>query len=243
MLPTSPTTVLNVVPAYVYYQYSDDQDIQAFNTSYNDLTQGYLNWFNNANLPVYTVLEGQLLDWMASGLYGYARPALTYGFPVYDGTYNTYAYNTTPYNVQNVIQEPTYTFANDDAYKRCLTWHFYKDDGRQFTIPWLKRRIQRFLQGVDGAGQGISQTYQISITFGVGNVVNINIITAYKYLNRGMYNTFEYNSMAFNDSDSTLVTFTQLAYAENFKSAVLSGALELPFQYTYVVNIEPPAIF
>lgn len=236
MLPTSPTTVLKTIPAYVYYQYSDDADIQAFNTSYNELAQQYLDWFNSVGLPIYTGLSGNLLDWMATGLYGYSRPALTIGFALYDGPYNSYGNNVQPYNSKKLIREPIYTSADDDAYKRCLTWHFYKGDGHQFTIPWLKRRIQRFLQGTDGTDPGVSQTYQISVAFGVDNVVYINIISGYRIVDQGAYNTFAYNTLPNNASKSRFISLTPIAYAPTFKSAVDSGALELPFQYTYVVT-------
>ena len=38
----------------------------------------------------------------------------------------------------------------DDVFKRILTWHFYKGDGKNFSVRWLKRRIWRFLQGANG---------------------------------------------------------------------------------------------
>src|SRR5215472_11594549 len=41
-----------------------------------------------------------------------------------------------------------------------------KGDGRYFNIPWLKRRVKRFLIGVNGSSPHIDNTDDISISFG-----------------------------------------------------------------------------
>ena len=38
--------------------------------------------------------------------------------------------------------------ADDDTYRRCLTWHYQKGDGKYFNIRWLKRRVMRFERGL-----------------------------------------------------------------------------------------------
>ena len=67
-----------VVPAYVYVQYNDDPYVTAFFTAYNELAQGYLNWFNETPLPVWTSpsISGGLLDFIGTNLYGTARPVI-----------------------------------------------------------------------------------------------------------------------------------------------------------------------
>lgn len=66
----------SIIPAYPYTQYNDDPDIVAFFDAYNKLAQGYLDYFNNLNLPCWTspAITGELLDWIAAGIYGESRP-------------------------------------------------------------------------------------------------------------------------------------------------------------------------
>lgn len=47
----------SIIPAYPYTQYNDDPDIVAFFDAYNKLAQGYLDYFNNLNLPCWTGLR------------------------------------------------------------------------------------------------------------------------------------------------------------------------------------------
>lgn len=56
----------------------------------------------------------------------------------------------------------------DDILKRALTWHLYKGDDKYFDVRWLKRRVMRFLDGINGTDQGTSTTYNVSVTFGTG---------------------------------------------------------------------------
>jgi hypothetical protein len=55
-----------VIPSYLFLEYSDDQDLQAFVASFNSLAQGYLDWFRNTPLGLYTSpnITGPLLDWI-----------------------------------------------------------------------------------------------------------------------------------------------------------------------------------
>jgi hypothetical protein len=63
---------------------------------------------------------------------------------------------------------------SDDILKRTLTWLFYKGDGKYFNVVWLKRRVMRFLEGINGTDQGTATTYQVSVSFGAGYKVTIN---------------------------------------------------------------------
>ena len=74
--PSEPTSLQQIIPAYLYQEYQDDPDLQAFWAAYNTLAQQYVNWFLQIGLPIYTgpLIVGPLLDWIAQGLYGIARP-------------------------------------------------------------------------------------------------------------------------------------------------------------------------
>lgn len=211
--PSGPTTLQQILAAYVYREYADDDNIQAFNSAYNGIAQSYLDWFNQVKLPVYTspTIAGSLLDWVGAGLYGLPRPSLASGQIIGIGPLNTWAPNTwvvNTFKLSGVVQNPTVT---DDIYKRIITWWFYKGDGFQFSIPWLKRRIMRFLTCSNGTTPNIGDTYPVSITF--GSALGSVIITI------------------------SLTEGITLAIAEIFQDAVLSGAICLPFQLTFTVAI------
>jgi hypothetical protein len=168
-------TLQTTIPSYLYTQYADDDDLQAFVASYNAITQKYVNTFNQLNLPIYTNLSGDLLDWVGRGVYGYPRPTLpaTGGSEI--GPVNTYGPDFfVPLNTQETTPATNYV-TTDDIYKRLLTWHFYKGDGKFFTISWLKRRVVRFLTGLNGTAPAIDQTYDVSVTLSTGNVVDITL--------------------------------------------------------------------
>ncbi len=60
--PSGPTTVLKTIPSFLYQQYADDENLQAFVASYNEMAQEYVDWYNQISLPVYTLQSGGLLD-------------------------------------------------------------------------------------------------------------------------------------------------------------------------------------
>jgi hypothetical protein len=175
--PAGPTTVQDIIPSYLYVQYNDDANLQALVDAYNNIARQYLTLFNTINLPVYTgpLITGPLLDWVAEGLYGMTRPALASGFNNNAGPLDTYGLNDPPAlddiflsTLQNV------TATSDDIFKRIMTWNFYKGDGNVVNIRWLKRRIIRFLNGINGVDVDTSVTYGISVTFS-GQTCNINL--------------------------------------------------------------------
>lgn len=228
------------IPAYLYYQYQDDDDLQALFKSFNNISQEYVNWFNTIQLPVYTgsQISGTLLDWVAQGLYGITRPILPpylLGFEV--GPFNTFALNSIAFNGYKFNEPPNFSALSDDDFKRVITWHFLKGDGKVFNIRWLKRRVMRFLTGINGTNPNIDQTYQISVTFGVGNQVNIRIISKIRKLIGGaLLNSFAFNTTAFNAWETSVTYLTPFPEAPIFKQAVDAGILELPFQFYYVVS-------
>lgn len=205
---TSPTSATQVIKSYVYQQYKDDDEVSAFFDAYNIYAQAYVDLFNSMNLANYTKdpISGEFLDWMAQCLYGMLRPALpaNLGSP-YNGPVNTFAVNALPVNGYNPGIAETYTATSDDTFRRVLTWHIYRGDGKVFTPRWLKRRINRFLNGVNGTDVTNDTTYDISVT-----------MTGFKAWK------------------ITLPTTTQ---SKIFKIALETGALEVPLQITFTVDL------
>lgn len=164
--PSGPSSVQRVIKAYPYVQYQDDDNVTAFFDAYNIYAQAYLDWFNRLNLPIYTSdpVQGALLDWVAAGLYGIIRPGLpaSVGTPP-QGPVNTFTLNSLPVNGYTAGRPETYTATTDDTFRRIITWAFYKGDGKTFTPTWLKRRINRFLNGMDGTDVPNDTTYGISV--------------------------------------------------------------------------------
>ncbi len=228
-----------IIPSYLYTGFADDADLQAFMVAFNQLAQEYVDWFNTINLPIYTgdQISGDLLDWVAAGLYGQMRPSLPAGSPHNIGMYNTAAFNTMAYNQFRILGPISYYVATDDIFKRVMTWNLYKGDGTTFNIRWLKRRIQRFLTGENGVDPGVSETYQISVTFGAHQQINISIITGGRTITGGaLYNRFAYNKTAYNSITSVYSPLTPSPFAPIFKSAMEAGVLNVPFQYTFAVG-------
>lgn len=147
------TPLQQVIPSYLYWEYSDDDDLQAFVSSQNALAQGYLDWANQSPLGLYTspYITGSLLDWIGQGIYNIRRPVLSTQTSFFIAGYDSAAYDTVSYNGNTLIQSGTSTIADDDIYKRVMTWNLYRGDGQVFTIGWLKNRISRFLNGPNGS--------------------------------------------------------------------------------------------
>lgn len=237
--PNGLTTQTALIPSYLYQEYNDDDDLQSFVASFNLLAQNYIDTLNGLNLPIYTDLNisGGLLDWVGEGLYGLPRPTLSSGRIRSVGPFNTFALNTLAFNSLKKISNVVVIATSDDIYKRILTWHFYKGDGKVFNIRWLKRRIMRFINGANGTAPNVDNTDQVSISFGVNYQVNITIVGSTRRLTGGaLFNRFIINQKAFN-------AFTTIGYSQpplnsaELVEALNSGDLELPFQFTYVVNI------
>lgn len=166
-------------PSYLYQGFKNDPDLQALVAAQNTYQQAFLDRQLGLNLPIYTgvgsLVSGALLDWVALGLYDMRRPVFGFltGTSVVGGDYNTANYNTQDYNGSGISQTFSYQVATDDQFQRCITWNFYKGDGAQFTSRWLKRRVQRFLTGLNGTDPGIDQTYLVSVAWNSGNAVVI----------------------------------------------------------------------
>lgn len=207
--PVTNTSVTKTLPSYLYVQYNDDENLIAFVDGYNGMTQTYLDWYNTASLPIYTLLSGSLLDWVAEGLYGIMRPVFATVGTALTGPYNSDELNAEEYNIGTSGTASSFYSADDDTFKRCITWHFYKGDGRTFTLKWLKRRCLRFLKGTNGADLNVTDSQQLSITIS-GYAVTI---------------------------DASAVTGVSTAILQSFQYAIEGGILELPPQFTYAVTL------
>lgn len=205
---TWPGSLTKTIPSYLYTNYNDDADLQAFIRAYNDQTQPYVDWFNANNLAVWNLIGGPLLDWIATGIYGIDRPTFPAVTDYLIGPIDTVAQNELAINDFANIQPSSYVLAGDGVYKRTITWSLWRGDGRVFNIRWLKRRIQRFLTGGGGGAGQTDSTYNVSVTFVGGNVVRIHLLNQ------------NGNAMS-----------GQLQYG------IRSGALPLPFQFVFVVDI------
>jgi hypothetical protein len=232
-LPT-PSSLQGIIPAYVYQQYADDDNIQAIFMAYNAMAQSYLGWFNATPLAIYanSSITGPLLDWVLTNLYGIPRPVLATFTEQISGALSTQPMNTLAVNVQNVAISGTATLATDDIYKRVATWWLYKGDGKQMSIPWVKRRVARFLYGVDGT--------DISYPMGAGLQPSVAISYGSSI---GALNTFPLGAEPVNGNESTkpgFITITAPPPSISPVSKILAqlvdeGLLGLPFQNPFTV--------
>ena len=237
--PSGPTGLTETIPAYLYQEYNEDQDVQALVDAYNIMVQSYLDWLNNINLPIYTnpQINGALLDWvLGGGLYGIPRPTLSSGRQKIIGPFNTYYFNSIAFNRLQRIGPVSVAVTSDDVYRRIATWYLYRGDGFQLNVNWLKRRVLRFLYGANGSDYS-GTTYQISITFGVNNQMTITIVTGIRNIKIGYFNSYGFNKIGYNKAITTFQSLNEPQFAPIFKEAVDSGALEMPFQYSTTVNI------
>ena len=168
-----------ILPAYAYQQYAWSQDIQAFFGSLNTILQGYLTWFYETPLAVYTApaISGPLLDWTATGIYGVARPVIGTTVTATYGILGTNTLGLHTFGVLSVSLSGTSATVNDDIYKRVLTWILYRGDGLRFSIPWLLRRVERFLGGVNGANVPLDLATRPTVTVS-GGAFSITVPTA-----------------------------------------------------------------
>lgn len=221
-----------VMPSYLYYEYSNDDDLQAFVASYNEIAQGYIDWFNSTPLAVYTLssISGQLLDWIANGIYGISRPYLSTVTQSTYGATDSVATNKLATNKRKIVRSGTTSIVNDDIYKRILTWHTYRGDGYQMSLPWLRKRVARFIYGVNGAD------------IPVGDIYNISVQTP-PYTPAGALNTVAMNTLAMNGfytrnyevKHAIQITVPNNSIGQAFQILLQENYLAVPFQIKFSV--------
>lgn len=208
--PTLP--LQNIIPSYAYQQYADDENIVAFFTAYNELAQSYLAWFNATPLGLYTSpnVTGPLLDWVGKGIYGIPRPVFsTLSTRFIGASLDGVPLNTIAMNGSRLISSGGAVLANDDFYKRTITWLTYIGDGRMFNPMILRKRIARFLYGINGSDVPLSYA----------GVINIAVFTS-PSVSYGIYIPASANPAS-----------------SYFKQAFESGILSFPFQLKATVTI------
>lgn len=236
--PAGQTSLVSALPQYLYQQYNDDEDLRAFVSAFNALVQEYMDWATTINLPIYTGLSGDMLDWVLENYYGIKRSVLPYGLSASHGPLNTDTMNSFPLNNYELIGPQTYYLTTDDTYKRIATWFFWLGDGRVFNLRYIKRKIERFLTGEDGGPGDTDQTYDVSITFGVDGEMNINLQSIRRIATGGAIMDFApLNSFAMNEFDTIAISVPISPLAQIFKAAVEAGVLPFPFQIKPIVNI------
>lgn len=190
-----------IIPAYLYEQYKDDADLMAFVREYNAMAQEYLDYANALNLPIYSGLSGGLLDWVGEGLYGLSRPSL-------QGS-----------------------LVSDATYKRLLTWRMYKGDGKRFSVAWLKKRVQRWM---DGDLLANPDTRNVSVTFQPAtNIIGEFNSSAWNAIG---LNTLEISPPIVAGSDCLIRYATNDQLFNLLQEANAAGLLDLPFQYKFIFS-------
>lgn len=176
--PSGPTMRTAIIPSRLYEQYSDDSALQTFVIAFNVMAQWWMNWFSQIALPVWSTITGALLDWIATGLYGYPRPTLTFETTIDVAGYGTFPYGTLGYGMARTLSSTTFVPVSDDVYQRMLTWHLYRGDGLQYNTRWLKQRVHRFLNGANGYLGVNDNTQDVSVTYTGDFDVTITLTTS-----------------------------------------------------------------
>lgn len=204
-----PVPLSDVIPSYVYQQYADDANIQALVSAYNELTQAYLDWFNDVPIAIYTSppISGLLLDWIGAGVYGITRPVFSSLTTTYEpADIDGFTIDTVAIDDSSSFQTGSAVIANDDYYKRVITWHTYIGDGRMTTFDVIRKRVARFLYGPNGSDITLAQAMNVSVAVGASH----------------------------NDVTITIPSSTASLY---FQQALNAGILAFPFQLQPTVVI------
>lgn len=224
----------DVIPSYPYLEYSDDSDVQAFFSTYNNLAQGYVNWFNSTPLGLYTSpnITGQLLDWTAQGIYGIARPVISSLQTRTVGAVNSFPANTLPANTLKLLRSGNAQEASDDVYKRTLTWILFKGDGLQASVTWLRKRIARFIYGANGSDVPLSDAINVGIVQptlpATGSLGTVPLNT------RALNTRLVRNQKAAHTLQIVLPSST---IATQFANLLQQGYLPVPFQVSLTVQL------
>ena len=236
-LPSSQTSATAVLPSYLYWEYSDDENLQAFVASYNEMAQGYLDWFVGTPLALYTGagIVGSLLDWVGTYLYGIPRPVLGSITSWSVGALNTVPVNVLAVNGIEQFSSGSAAAVSDDIYKRVLTWWLYAGDGRQTSIDWIKRRVARFLYGVNGA----DVAYPPSSTLGPWpNVGVVHTSAQLGAVNSAPVNVLPVDGSALVTAMGVTIVITVPAanlLAEALSQLVQQSSLPLPFENKFTI--------
>lgn len=224
----------DVVPSYPYLEYSDDSDVQAFFSTYNQLAQSYVSWFNSTPLGLYTSpnITGPLLDWTATGIYGIPRPVISSLQSRTIGALNSEPLNVKALNAFTQLRSGTAQEASDDIYKRTLTWILFKGDGLQASVTWLRKRIARFIYGANGSDVPLSDAINVGIVQptlpATGSLGTVPLNT------RALNTRLVRNQKAAHTLQILLPSST---IATQFANLLQQGYLPVPFQVSLTVQL------
>lgn len=225
----------SLIKTYLYQEYADDLELQAFIEAFNAIAQGYLDWFNNTPLAMYIdpAISGPLLDWVGANLYGIPRPLLGNQYAIrFAGTTNSYPTNYISTNDLYRYTTGSTGLVNDDVYRRVHTWFLYKGDGMQMAIDWLQKRVARFLFGDNGGDVSNDYLQYVSLTQGA------RVVT-------GATNSYATDAAATNSLGRKQFTLRRVIVirvqdsiiAQQFQQLMQQGWLNKPFQMTYIVEL------
>lgn len=184
----------NKIPSETYFQYRRAGDMVWLFKSFGDFVNAYRGLLSTVSLGDFNncQISGPLLKYVASCVYGinsndvyWKKPKLSI-----NGTIASFRIDLLAIDSSFVFNPPSTKkiVLSDDLLRRILTWKLYRDyqletpanmnivpghgmdaNGEyEFTVPWLKRRVARFLCG-DG-----SQSIHISVRFGANRTVIIS---------------------------------------------------------------------
>lgn len=226
------TPLDDIIPSYIYKQYQDDDSVMAFSGGINELSQGYLDWFNQTPLSVYTSpsVSGPLLDWIGNNLYGIFRPTISTSSARLYGPLNSLKINALAINGFFARKSGTSLVASDDIYRRVMTWFLFRGDGVQMSVEWVRRRIARFLFGVNGTDIDVGLIINVSVypisRFAYGAIDSVSV-------NRLGMNTF----IGGRPSDVTIILPASNPFSATFQNLFNAGLLPLPFQVNFTIGI------
>ena len=224
--------IQNVPRAYPYAQYSDDPNVSAFFTAYTQIAQGYLEWFNQNCLGIYTDKSGPLLDWIGTNLYGLPRPVVGTQRQTQQGAIGTFTIGTQAIGINKITRNDIAQPVGDDIYKRYLTMWLYMGDGKQMSIDWIRRRVARFLFGANGSDVPVQDLQKVSVaiplmprrgaigTFAIGTQAIAVLPAQTKYA-----------------AHSLNINIPVAAASTQFQLLFNAGLVPLPFQINFSVTI------
>ena len=134
--------------------------------------------------------------------------------------------------MHSTMQSGTAVVANDDVYKRSLTWNLYAGDGYQASVVWLRKRIARFLYGTNGTDISVDDLLNVSIKLQITE-------KAIGYAGKAPYmRQFPYMATQIYTSGAEyIITIPNIPIAQTFKTLFDAGILQSPFQVNYTVTL------
>ncbi|WP_196424728.1 hypothetical protein [Commensalibacter melissae] len=135
---------------YLYLQWKEDDNLDAFVKVHNETTDKYLDEIRKLNIPNYKTKNGKFLDYVAKNLYGISRKPLLNAQTIVEMGINIDDPNTISPNDAKILSNSFRHEITDIEFRKIIEWNVYREDGFHFTIPWLKRRLSRFLSYSSG---------------------------------------------------------------------------------------------